>query len=105
MAVSCNFRRVAYKHITHSSLAFSLPLSQVSEDRITPFFLDLEDHSAITEACDSMLKLYGKVDVLINNAGMGCRSTVQDTDLDVYKKVMDLNYFGQIAVTKGQCSL
>lgn len=74
---------------------------QVSEDRITPFFLDLEDHGSIGEACESILKVYGRVDILINNAGIGCRSTVEKTELDTYKKVMDLNYFGQIAITKG----
>lgn len=74
---------------------------QVSEDRITPFFLDLEDHVAIPEACESMLKVYGRVDVLINNAGMGARSVVRKTELDIYKKIMDLNFFGQIAITKG----
>ena len=48
-----------------------------------------------------MLEIYGRVDVLINNAGLGARSKVIDMELSTYKKIMDINYFGQIAVTKG----
>ena len=48
-----------------------------------------------------MLEIYGRVDILINNAGLGARSKVIDMELSTYKKIMDINYFGQIAVTKG----
>ncbi|XP_067929816.1 dehydrogenase/reductase SDR family protein 7-like [Watersipora subatra] len=74
---------------------------KVPVDSVTPFFLDLEDHSSIPSRCDSMISIYGKVDILINNAGIGCRAKIADAELDTFKKVMNINYFGQIAVTKG----
>ena len=49
-----------------------------------------------------MLEAYGKVDILINNAGISCHATVLDLELETYKKVMNINFFGQVAVTKGE---
>ena len=49
-----------------------------------------------------MLDIYGKVDILITNAGIAARSKVVDMELSTYKKVMAVNYFGQVAITKGR---
>jgi len=42
----------------------------------------------------------GHVDILINNAGMSNRGTVEATKLDVHRQIMEVNYFGAVAVTK-----
>lgn len=42
----------------------------------------------------------GRVDVLINNAGISLRARVEDTDLKVDMDMMNINYFGTIALTK-----
>ena len=44
----------------------------------------------------------GGVDILINNGGMGFRGTVLETELSVQQKVMKVNYFGSVALTKGK---
>ena len=44
---------------------------------------------------------HGPVDIVINNAGMSSRGSATDTSLDVDVTIMNINYFGQIAVTKG----
>ena len=41
------------------------------------------------------------MDIVINNAGVSFRGQVADTTLDVDQRVMLVNYFGQVAVTKG----
>ncbi|KAF6038598.1 hypothetical protein EB796_003098 [Bugula neritina] len=74
---------------------------KIAEDSIACFFLDLEDHDAIEEACSSLLALYGKVDILVNNAGISGGDRVEKCHLQTYKKIMDINYFGQVALTKG----
>ncbi|EJF11067.1 short-chain dehydrogenase/reductase SDR [Pontibacter sp. BAB1700] len=43
---------------------------------------------------------YGKLDVLINNAGISMRALFQDLDLDVLRKVMDINFWGTVYSTK-----
>jgi short-subunit dehydrogenase len=43
---------------------------------------------------------YGGIDVLVNNAGITQRSIVRETDTSVYRKVMDINFFGSLYCTK-----
>ncbi|WP_202923678.1 SDR family oxidoreductase [Pontibacter fetidus] len=43
---------------------------------------------------------FGKLDVLINNAGISMRALFQDLDLDVIRKVMDINFWGTVYTTK-----
>lgn len=46
------------------------------------------------------LKKYGRIDVLINNAGISMRALFEDLDLSVIRKVMDINFYGTVYATK-----
>jgi len=43
---------------------------------------------------------YGRIDILINNAGISMRALFADADLSVIKKVMDINFYGTVYATK-----
>ena len=43
---------------------------------------------------------FGKIDILINNAGISMRALFDEVDLDVVKKVMDINFYGVLYATK-----
>ena len=43
---------------------------------------------------------YGKIDVLINNAGISMRALFEKTDLKVIKRLMDVNFWGAVYCTK-----
>ncbi len=58
--------------------------------------LDLRDTIAINAAAASV----GHVDILVHSGGVSQRSTVVETDLSTDRAIMDLNYFGTIALTK-----
>ncbi len=49
---------------------------------------------------EEAVRLFGRIDVLINNAGVTMRALFEDVDLDVIRKVMDINFFGVIYATK-----
>lgn len=49
---------------------------------------------------ESTLKVFGGIDVLINNAGISMRALLKDTTADVIKKVMDINFFGTVYCTR-----
>lgn len=59
---------------------------------------------AIKEDCqriiDETIKTYGKIDVLINNAGISMRALLNDADLSVIEKVMQINFYGTLYCTK-----
>ena len=65
--------------------------------RVTP--MDLSDHAAIAGIVDQVLE-DGPVDILINNGGISQRSKAMDTQFEVDKKIMSVNYFGTVALTK-----
>lgn len=62
--------------------------------------LDLGDLKSIQETSAEILSVYGFVDILINNAGMSFRGNVLDTNIDVDQRLMTVNYFGPLALTK-----
>jgi len=65
---------------------------------VLPFdLLDFENAPAVVEKA---ISFYGKVDVLVNNGGISQRSLIAKTDFAVDKKIMDVDYFGTIALTK-----
>lgn len=47
-----------------------------------------------------VVNTYGKIDILINNAGISMRALFKDVDLDVVKQVMDINFYGALYATK-----
>ncbi len=49
---------------------------------------------------NSTINTFGCIDILINNAGISMRSLLKDAEIDVLKKVMDINYYGTIYCTK-----
>ncbi|KAL0993712.1 hypothetical protein UPYG_G00112230 [Umbra pygmaea] len=62
---------------------------------------DLSNTSeTVAMAAEEILKCYGHVDILINNAGISYRGNILKTDISVQRKIMDTNYFGPIALTQ-----
>ena len=49
---------------------------------------------------DKTIAHFGKIDVLINNAGITMRALFNDVETDVIKKVMDINFYGMVYATK-----
>lgn len=45
-------------------------------------------------------KLFGRIDILINNAGVTMRALFEEVDMEVIRSVMDINFFGVLYATK-----
>jgi len=61
---------------------------------------DVTDIAAIPDHVARIEAQLGPIDVLINNAGISQRSLVQDTSLDVYRRLMEIDFFAPVALTK-----
>jgi short-subunit dehydrogenase len=62
--------------------------------------LDLSRHKTIERKANQALNIFGRIDVMIHNAGVALKDLAVNTDLKTDKKIMDINYFGTIALTK-----
>ncbi len=62
--------------------------------------LDLQAHDTIAEKTKEVIKRFGSIDILINNGGISQRALTIDTSIETDKKIMDVNYFGAIILTK-----
>lgn len=62
--------------------------------------LDVLHYEALPDALQRVLAAFGRIDMLINNAGTSQRSFCLETDLAVYRTLFELNVIAQIALTK-----
>lgn len=63
--------------------------------------IDLGESIDFTAHIDKIVSITGRIDYLINNAGVSHRGRVIDTSIAVDRKIMAVNYFGTVALTKG----
>ena len=61
---------------------------------------DVTVRSECEDAIERVIRHYGCIDVLVNNAGITQRSPFVDTDVSVYRRVMDVNFFGALYCAK-----
>jgi dehydrogenase/reductase SDR family protein 7 len=62
--------------------------------------LDVTDFESMPAAVSTVCNTFGRIDMLINNAGISQRSLCVDTDMSVYRKLFEVDVLGQIALTK-----
>lgn len=62
--------------------------------------LDVTDEASLPSKTELAKSFTGKIDVLINNAGISQRSSCQTTEMSTYRALFEVDVFGQIALTK-----
>lgn len=62
--------------------------------------MDMTALDSLPNYVEQVRQRFGRVDYLFQNAGITQRSTVLDTDFSVYQRLMDVNFFGVVALTK-----
>jgi short-subunit dehydrogenase len=66
--------------------------------------LDVCDHDSINTTIAQIIEQYGKIDVLINNAGIAIGGFCEDLSLESYREQLETNFFGLVAMTKAVIS-
>lgn len=62
--------------------------------------LDITNTAAIPEVIQKIAADYGRIDVLINNAGFAMGGFLEDVSLDELRRQFETNFFGHVSVTK-----
>lgn len=64
------------------------------------FTLDMSNSQALEEKTPSILAEAGLPDILVNNAGISQRSYTADTGMEVYRRIMEVDFFGVIHLSR-----
>ncbi|CAA2155697.1 3-oxoacyl-[acyl-carrier-protein] reductase 1 [Methylobacterium brachiatum] len=75
-------------------------LAEGATDRVLALALDVTDASQIAQAVSETSKQFGRIDVLVNNAGYGYQSSVEEGEEDKIRAQFDANVFGLFALTR-----
>lgn len=62
--------------------------------------IDLEDTAKLADIAASALKIFGRIDLIIHSGGLSQRSLALDTKLEVARKIMDINFWGTVALSQ-----
>jgi len=61
---------------------------------------DVRQAADCKNAADKTVEKFGRIDILVNNGGISQRALVKDADFEVIRQVMEINFFGTVALTK-----
>ena len=67
---------------------------------VTVAALDVDDDASVTNAIGKLLAEHGRIDVLVNNAGVGGGGSIEELPVDVFRQVMETNFFGALRCTQ-----
>ncbi len=72
-------------------------------DRLLVHQLDVADPGSFQSALDATTERFGRVDVLVNNAGTNLKKPTLDVEADEHRRLFDINYFGPFAASQAFC--
>ena len=98
--------RATAEYLTqHNFIVYALTrhvekLQDIKQENIIPLEFDITNQESINKAVDFIYTKHKKIDVLINNAGYGLVSTVEDVSEEEMLEQFNINVFGVLRVCK-----
>jgi dehydrogenase/reductase SDR family member 7B len=62
--------------------------------------MDLANSDGFEALTAQVISRFGRIDVVVHNGGISQRSWVKDTAMEVHRRIMEVNYFGTVALTR-----
>lgn len=88
--------RVAVCARNEAKLLAAFPVS----DQLLAYAADVSSEQECQAFIEAVISKWGKIDILINNAGLSMRALFAELDLKVLKQLMDVNFWGTVYMTK-----
>ena len=72
----------------------------VEPDKVALLPMDVSEFDEISTKVGEAVGLHGRVDILLNNAGIGMWAKAEKTTLETDRRIMDVDFFGPVALSK-----
>lgn len=95
----------AHMMASRGAVVVSLDLTATQDPEVVEIECDVTDDDSVRSAFDEIARSFGRVDVLINNAGIGARGDVAANDDATWSSVFDVNVFGIVRVSRAALPL
>lgn len=76
------------------------PLTEKYPNQAFPVTLDLNNAASMRQAVQSVLERFGKVNVLVNNAGYGYRAAIEESEPAAVEELFQTNFFGPMELVR-----
>jgi short-subunit dehydrogenase len=75
-------------------------LTGLPDSQVLVLPMDVTDLDKAKPAAEKVIAHFQRIDIMVHNAGVSQRSYIRDTEMEVYKKLMEVNFFSTVAITK-----
>ncbi|MEM1320293.1 MAG: oxidoreductase [Bacteroidota bacterium] len=75
-------------------------LAATAPEQIKAISMDVTNREQVRQGVDQAMATFGKIDVLINNAGYGIVGALEETPEEEFRNQMETNFFGAVAITQ-----
>ncbi|TVY82270.1 putative oxidoreductase [Lachnellula suecica] len=75
-------------------------VSKHGADKVLPLALDVSDNNAVLAAVKAGHEKFGRIDIVVNNAGYAETAAVEDVTIDSFRAQINTNFLGVVYVTK-----
>ncbi|WP_353167165.1 SDR family oxidoreductase [Acinetobacter sp.] len=75
-------------------------VSLLHPDHHISIAMDITDEAQVRHAYEQVLDRKGRIDLLINNAGLSQRALITETSMQTERAIMEIDYFSQVFLTK-----
>lgn len=90
----------AKKFIQEGHKVYGIAYGDYELEGLNYYNADIRDHKRIDEIVDEIYEKEGRIDILLNSAGMGISGAVEDTTVENAELMFDINFFGTFNITK-----
>lgn len=74
--------------------------TQLPNERVMVLPLDVTQFELAPQKVKDIIEYFGQIDIMVHNAGISHRSRVIDTSLEVYRQIMDVDFYSTVVLTK-----